>query len=194
MGPSFHSTLLAIGVFLFFSGCSLSPSKLPPRFPEDTSRLTHWQATGKVGIRYKGQSKSAYLDWKNHGEDFNLQVNGILGFGKVKVETKGSRVEMFHKDQHLVAESAEELVRHAIGVTLPVNGLQYWLTGRPLPHAPLEKQQISDRGTTEQLSQQGWEITYKSYQQVDQLTLPRKITAKRQDLIVTIVIKSWKPL
>ncbi len=89
------------------------------------------------------------------------------------------------------ADSAESLLSDVLGWTAPVNELTYWIKGLSSPKSEIGSEQRSNEGDLEQLHQQGWEIHFVKYHQLEGLKLPKKIIAKRNDITLTIAIKNW---
>ena len=84
--------------------------------------------------------------------------------GNVSVQLSDGRVEN--------AATWNELTRHALGVTIPVEGLAFWIRGRGAPgsQATIER---DGQGRVAALRQDGWDIAF-AYD--DPSTMPHRVT------------------
>ncbi len=73
------------------------------------------------------------------------------------------------------ADDAESLLVKTLGFSVPVNGLQYWLDGTPVPGSAAKTQ--PNTTPYRQIEQNGWLIQYERY---DASGLPNRIRLQRQ--------------
>lgn len=144
-------------------------------------------------MRVDGNNQSANFEWKQSGNNSNVHLFGPLGQGSVRLTRQDGQVCLQQKSEVRCSGSAEDLLQNDLDWRLPVAEMAYWIKGIPSPktHAdyfiPPEQAPYSA-----ELGQLGWKITYKSYQVVDGLLLPRKLTASRGTSSLTIVVKHWE--
>jgi outer membrane lipoprotein LolB len=72
------------------------------------------------------------------------------------------------------ASDAEALLLKTLGFSVPVQGLQYWLDGNPIPNQ--EAQTAPSTRPYRQIKQNGWIIQYENY---DEAGLPKRIRLER---------------
>ena len=53
-----------------------------------------FELQGKIGVKTPKQSGSAFYTWSQNQQDFNIQLNGILGIGKTIIEGKAGEVTL----------------------------------------------------------------------------------------------------
>lgn len=179
---------------LALAACTTTPRQVDADAQRDALlQLDKWQAEGKLGLRAKGEAHSAYFDWQNHSDGFVLRLSGPLGQGTTWLRRDGSVVTLESPDQPMrQATSAEELMRYQLGWQVPVSNLRYWIKGVAAPNARVSHLTRNPDGTLAELHQQGWQISYSRYNVESGWALPGKLTAKRGDIALTIIVKDWR--
>jgi len=191
---------LAILLLVLLTGCA---HRLPSP-PQDWSthsvrvqNLSHWQITGKLGVRIPGDNGSANLRWQNQERQYTLDLSGPFGQGRLLIRGKPGRVTLQQPGEApLMADSAEDLIYQTTGWTLPVMHLAYWVRGVPAPHHPVARLELDESGRLAELQQAGWHIQYQNYQTVPAgnslLQLPGRVTAEYGDIRLTLIIRQWQ--
>ena len=183
-------TLYLAAIILLTAGCTVTPDK--PGKTTKRSGFTHWQLSGKVGIKQGNEAKSAYIRWKNADQHYQITLNGVFGLGKVVITKDAEHVNLKTKNESASAATAEELLYKTTGIDLPVKGLQYWIKATSSPFATHSQTQFNEKYQLTRLAESGWVIRYSKYQKVDDIDLPHKIVVTRKDTTITIIIKQWK--
>jgi outer membrane lipoprotein LolB len=182
------------------SGCSLSPSLPPqeynplfwPLHQQLISEQTHWSLKGKIGIFREKKHASASLSWDQQGKNYRIYMAGPLGQGAVNIQGTEHKIDLeISGDGHYSAANPEALLMEHLGWSLPVSDLHYWIKGLPAPNSPHTKH-LNPQHQLASLFQDGWDITYKSYQRIGETVLPRKIVLEREHIRLTLVIKEWQ--
>ncbi len=187
--------LLSISSILF--GCaSLKEEGLSAQnkttHSHELEQFAHWRLQGKLGLKTPQDSKSAYLDWKNKDLDYRISLHGLFGLGRVQINKNGNEVEVKSKKEIYRDTSARLLLLNITGWDLPIEGLQYWIKGQLDPTSVPKNIEYDQTNTQIQtLNQNGWNIRYLKYTSYKNLTLPSKLTASRDGLKLTLVIKKW---
>jgi outer membrane lipoprotein LolB len=175
---------------LLANGCSIqSRPPLPAELlaMQDNIALSHWQLSGKLGIRNQQQTKSAYLNWQQCGESFDIRLSGPLGQGGARLQGSRGSVTLQTKDKTSSASNPEQLLQQQLGWSMPISQLQYWVRGIPSPNQGY-RNNLDNNG----FEQAGWQISYLQLQQVDNLTLPAKAIATHPRLKLTLLLKNWQ--
>jgi outer membrane lipoprotein LolB len=193
--------LAAITLTLLLSGCALqSRTDYTQNLAEhqrQLAALSHWQLSGKLGIRAPSDSGSASLNWRQDGRRYRIDLSGPLGQKRMLINGRPGRVTLAQAGQKTrSAASAEELIAQVANWNLPVTQLGYWVRGLPSPSSPIEQIQKDERGLITELQQGGWHISYAGYaaQPLNgaSLPLPQKIIAQYADLRLTLIARSWQ--
>lgn len=146
---------------------------------------------GKIGVKTPKQSGSAFYTWTQNQQDFNIQLNGILGIGKTIIEGKAGEVSLNSAKTGLItAESPEELLEKATGWVAPITHIVSWVQAVPAtPQAQIARDQLQ---RITHINEDGWavELFYN-----DQAKLPNKLILKQslesgQENRITMIIQN----
>lgn len=186
-------------ILTLLSSCATPPTVSPEAgtaWAARQSRLMRfntWRADGRIGVISGQDGWHANFLWAQQDSGYRIDLIGPLGQGRVVVESDGWEVRVQTQDgQNWSAPDADDLLERTLGVRLPVNGLRYWARGLPEPGStPVLQMDASGRLT--RLEQNGWVIEYPAYAStLFNLDLPARITARREDLSVKLVIEQWR--
>jgi outer membrane lipoprotein LolB len=182
------------------TGCSLIPKTQAPN-PTSTiswdehqgliNQISHWNTSGKIGIRTPNDSQSASLSWDQNQQAYKISLKGPLGQGGATISgNQYSSTLEIPGEQPLAAGSPEELLNLRLGWEIPVKDAQYWVKGVPSPNSTYDLELEDNR--LAKLNQQGWQIEYHSYVDGNQTSLPRKLTMTREELKLTLILRNWR--
>lgn len=195
--------LLGFVSFLLLSGCGfLQTPKGSKYFSVQTSayreavasKIINWQASGVLSIQ-ESNTKPVLGDfyWQQTNRAYRIVMSSplslyhldiIKSFGSVKLWKNGVRV--------LTAKTPEGIMRRAMGWSLPISNLQYWMKGMPAPQSCGEYFVIHDQyGHLTALKQDGWLLELSAYKNQDGVDLPQMIILSRPGFVVKIVIQAW---
>ncbi|MFN3786095.1 MAG: lipoprotein insertase outer membrane protein LolB, partial [Thiothrix sp.] len=90
--------------------------------------------------------------------------------------------------------NAERLLQSQLGVSLPLDGMQYWVRGIPAPNTPINNVKLDPQGRPETLQQSGWQIEYNGWHGNGAQALPEKINLSRapDNTNVKVIAKAWQ--
>lgn len=163
----------------------------------------HWQLSGKIGLRGPRLAESAYLNWRQCGDDYDVRISGPLGQTVARIAGRGDMltVSMEGRDPVTTAEP-EQLLQEQLGWSVPLRALRYWVRAEAAPGSPATITGPQRQPNT--LQQLGWQVDYLNYhveqtpstiQTGDGLraatTLPAKLTLRGGDLQATLLINDW---
>ena len=177
---------LSIAATLLLAACSSVQNAVDTI---DTSSLSDFSGNkikGKIGIRDSQQSGSAYLNWQQCGDKFDIKIQGLFGAGAAHLYGDTRRTTIKRAGESAVQTSNPEQLLSEIGLPLPVNEMFHWIRGLPEPnlHYSINPSQTG-------FQQSGWTLLYPNITHLDQHTLPRKTIAVKNDLKLTLLLKSW---
>jgi outer membrane lipoprotein LolB len=188
--PRFSLRLSAtalIVALLLLTGCgTLSTGKPAPIAAfSDNHRLQNWRLQGKIGIRDHQQAHSAYLNWQQCGDQYDIRISGPLGQGAAHLYGNDQQVTLAGSaPQPISARTPEQLLYQQLGWEIPLTQLFYWIRGIPDPDH-------SFRADKHGFKQSGWQLTFPSQTTIDLYTLPGKAVARHPDMAVTLILKNW---
>ena len=200
-----------LGLTALAAGCATAPSLPPVENPAATwqSRqtelrpITTWQIQGRLAMRMGEEGWQASLNWVREGERHRIDLIGPLGRGHLRLTRDDRGAELRDADQHSWrAENPEQLLYRTTGWLVPLDGLNYWVRGLPLPDTAAS-QELDPQGRLKTLAQSGWDIRFLEYTRYGSLDLPSKLFIKRQGrgsngnpagdatIEVRLVIEQW---
>lgn len=205
------ATCIIIVATGLLAGCAARP-RLPPPPPgaestaplseearwaahrEQLSALNSWNTTGKVAYRVPGDAGSANLQWQQQDSVSELRLSGPLGAGSTLITSEGALLRVLRDgiERLYPADAAPWLSGDRL-LPVPVASIRHWLTGVPDPTLPVDALQRSNSLAT-QIEQDGWIIRYDSYQTVEDLTLPARLTlqAPAANLTLKVILRKWE--
>lgn len=180
------------GVALALAGCAA-----PPRAPEGMTRpdpavLDQWSASGRIAVAAGNEGGSGSFDWRQDGATARLDLRGPLGAGAVRLVVTPETLSLTDGSGRVLdAGLARADLQARLGADLPWGHLRYWLLGLP---APGVEARVSDQDAApwRVIEQAGWRLAYDSFDMVDGMNLPRRLTAEREAVRVRVVVDAWR--
>jgi outer membrane lipoprotein LolB len=187
---------------LLYAGCASIPEPPPVDNPvevwhqrrEELSRIAYWHLTGRLAVRNGNEAWNINLDWQQKGDDYQIQLNGPFGAGKVRLVGNTDGVVLRDSDnQTFYADKPENLLQERTGVTMPVEGMRYWIVGLSTPQQT-KPPKLDLQGRIASLEDNHWRVKFRRYTEVSGLQLPDKIFISKpdQDINVRLVVDEWK--
>lgn len=193
------ATLLAA---LLLSACATNPLPRPDSGPanwgqhrEQAGALQDWELRGKLGYRGPDANGSAWLNWLQRDDHFDLTFTGPMGAGATHISGDSSIAVLTRGREESRASTVSTLTREALGINLPLDELLWWVRGLPAPGQSASLQ-VGDDQLLASLRQAGWQLLFDRYTLVDGLYLPSRIsgtgTGAYDGLGFTLVIHQWQ--
>lgn len=179
--------LTAVLLLALTAGCATISPPLAPAVAPPLS--VNWTLQGRIGVQAGEQSLSGQIHWQHGAETDEILLTSPLGQGVARIvrDADGVALEMPNQPTRR-APDAESLTREALGYTLPVAGLAWWVQARPDPDSPFEATRDT-AGRLAQLKQHGWAIDYLQYAADGR---PRRLAVAREGLLIRLVADSWQ--
>ncbi|OAZ89992.1 lipoprotein insertase outer membrane protein LolB [Halomonas sp. G11] len=150
-----------------------------------------WTLVGKAGLRTPEENTSANLDWNQHPYYFRMLISGPFGGGRNVLEGREGRFSLSNSEGRFEAETPEALMEEQLGWALPVSAMPDWVRG--LPGDDDNYQMETDEfGFPSHLTQDGWEIDYRDWEQFEGMWLPRRLVMNYDDIRITLVVNEWR--
>lgn len=200
MRRSLLGGLLAAGVVLL-GGCAqlpgfrsaAAPHKLVLTKPPEAFRLE-----GRVSVKTGEENFSGGMVWRHGHQEENLLLRTPLGQGVAELRGNADGVTLKDSEgRTYAAGDAETLVRQAVGMTLPIKGLAWWVVGQPRPGSRFTAE-ADENGRLAVLKQDDWRIEFSRYDahadaRRASFFLPGKLMARRgDDLEIRLVVDTWE--
>lgn len=150
-----------------------------------------WALRGRLAVNDGEEGGSGHLSWHTHGQTSSIKFHGALGRGawQLHADENGAVLEWADGEVHR-ADSVSELIERRLGWAVPVNALAWWVRGLAVP-GDWDLRQLDQYGNIEKLSQLGWDIEYGRYRRTASVSMPMKLTARRQSYTVKFAIQDW---
>ena len=85
------------------------------------------------------------------------------------------------------------MLEDAVGWSLPISGLDFWVRGLPHPRTAFSRR-LDSKGRARSIRQDGWDIIYRDYRPApDGLQLPRRMRLVDDAVTFKLVIEHWQP-
>ena len=122
---------------LLLAACAGLPGfrAVPPLVLSPPPSVFHLE--GRVSLKSNEESFSGGMAWRHESTHQELLLRTPLGQGVAELSGDAQGVELRDAQGRVHrAADAEALVRQALGVTLPLTGLSWWVVGGVRPDAP----------------------------------------------------------
>jgi outer membrane lipoprotein LolB len=163
---------LAAAAVVALAGCASvkpqgpSTSNAATAVTAQTARAYH----GRFAVQYvdqNGQQRNAYgnFDWQEHGDTVTVQLRNPLGQTMAIVTSSPATATLeLPNRQPMTADNVSTLMQNALGFTLPVEGLRYWLQPSVAPTSKAKTESDPQQQShLKQIQQDGWTIDYLAY-------------------------------
>lgn len=160
------------------------------QYQQQALALQNWTLDSKVGIRTPDDSQSARMQWQQQTPRYRIAISGPLGQGGALIEgdPRGVSIDIAGEGRY-ASDSPEALLQSLLGWSFPVEQVTYWIRGLPAPGLAYTPAFRENR--LESLEQGGWLIHYSAYSTDNGYVLPQRVTLRRADLTITVIIKEW---
>ncbi|GAB4125501.1 MAG: lipoprotein insertase outer membrane protein LolB [Sideroxydans sp.] len=174
-------------LLLALAGCASTPPLLTPTPQADAP----FALSGRVAVRQGQQHDTAGLRWTHAARD-EILLQGPLGYtaARIRRDAQGATLEDAYGRRYQAAD-AEALMQQALGWSVPLVGLPYWLQGRAAPQGEARAER-NEAGQIVALYQQGWEVRFLKYAGAQRDALPLHIELQRDGLQVVLHIDQWQ--
>jgi outer membrane lipoprotein LolB len=152
--------------------------------------LDRFTLSGRIAVAAGEQGFSGPMRYAQRGAAAELNLDGPLGVGGLRIEWRGADLQVrTSKGELLDGMAARAELERRVGFALPLERLRFWLLGVPDPGVPsVESLVAEDR--LGGLQQDGWRIDYTAYG--DASRLPQRLTAQREGARVRVALDRWE--
>ncbi|MFA3789828.1 lipoprotein insertase outer membrane protein LolB [Aliiglaciecola sp. SL4] len=190
-------------LLLILSGCvtstKINQSIDSKRHQQQLSDLTHWKIKGRLAFKSEEEKVSAYMNWQQHENQFDLQLNTFIGTNILKMHSDDNFAKLEVDDKTFTDSDPNSLILKVTGWNIPVEKLGLWVKGQ---HTAKDNVIYDEYGLVSQLEAKckkcvPWTLTYSNYKKVEQLWLPHALQLTNTQNIanqIKIKISSWQKL
>lgn len=194
---------LAPVLALALGGCAPLPVAPPTGEPAATSpwalhrarleAVRAWSLQGRAAIQTEREGVTATVRWEQRGQDYVMRFIGPFAQGSFELAGGAEGVVLRTPEGGaLRARDPEALLEQALGWSLPVAGLNYWIRGIPDPAREASQLRLDEFGRMTDVEQDGWRISVLRYTRLDGLDLPEKLFLESRRLKLRIAVQAWE--
>ena len=187
---------------LFLGACATQPAppsttSAPTNASINQQHLTalatikSFSLKGRLGVVTQKQGFSGSIEWQHQQTSDNIDVYSPVG-GKVANIAKSINGVILtdQKGHSIKAQDAESLTDMTLGFKLPLTGLSDWALGKPTT-SKIDAATWDEKGQLLTLKQDGWDISYENYTEINGLILPNKIVLKSDKVNLKLLVEKW---
>lgn len=146
----------------------------------ELAALNHWQIRGRLSARTEDEGWHASLLWMRDNDRHAIDLWGPLGRGHVRLNQDPSGAQLRDAQNNTYwAKDGKRLLFDITGWWLPLDSLNYWVLGVPVPAEP-NVQSLDASGRLKRLRQLGWDIDFVQYRRQGNYDLPSKLFIRRK--------------
>jgi len=190
---------LLVTVAFLLNGCSTQTTRVSGLDAEKAYQKRHdylvslddWSLSGRLAASNSKDGGSGSLSWQKSSNSTHLSFRGAMGKGAWELQSgKGSANLRFAYGREYSASTISQLVIKHMKSDMPVEALSWWVLGLAWSNT-WEERQLDEEGRMTSLRQLGWDVNFSSYKLKDQVWLPSKLVARKQDQTVKLAISDW---
>ena len=190
---------LALFVFAWLGGCATAPQIVSPDVREArrqareqlASALDVWAIQGRMALYDANEAWNADVRWRQRRAEYDIHVSGPFGQGRMRLRGDAAGVTLETAAQTYRDRDLDTLTQRHLGRDLPVHNLTWWVRGLPAP-GPRYVLSLDAQGRLLRLEQDGWDIDFKRYVEIEGVTLPDKIFLKNGAWSLRLSIQDWR--
>jgi len=158
--------------------------------------VREWNLYARAALRLEGEAYNIGIRWQRWRDGrFMILLEAPFGQGVFRIDSNEPGVYrlLLPDGQSFENTTAEALLEDAVGWSLPISGLDFWIRGLPHPQSAYSHR-LDSRGRARSIRQDGWDIDYLDYEAApDGLQLPRRMRLVDDPVTFKLVIEHWQP-
>jgi outer membrane lipoprotein LolB len=177
----FAALLLAV----LIGACAAVPRA--PRAPQPFDLL------GRVAVTYSAGAVSANLRWEHTLEQDQIWLMTPTGqtLAFIVDSPRGATLTRADQQQYR-AHSVEALTNQALGWSLPLSLLQYWVKGEPAPGTTATQPERAPDGKLAAVTQNNWRAAFTYYTDGEMSGRVRRLDLSDGPNQIRLVIDTWR--
>ncbi|MES2499963.1 MAG: lipoprotein insertase outer membrane protein LolB [Pseudomonadota bacterium] len=157
----------------------------------ELAQIKSFSLKGRLGVVTEKKGFSGGVDWQHTFNSDNVDVYSPVGGKVANISKTASGVTLITQDNRSVsAPDAESLTENTLGFKLPLLGLSDWALGKPTK-SHIDASTWDENGRLLTLKQDGWDISYENYTEIQGVFLPNKIVLKSEKVNLKLLVENW---
>lgn len=182
---------------LFLAGCmSIPPAQEFSDSGQASVYQPYFELSGRISVRQGQRGDFGQLRWTRAKDTQKIVLLSPLGQTVAEISQSDDQPAVLRiGSERRTAASFEALAHEALGASVPIGDIAYWiqgLTDTQSGEASIGQNDVA--GRPQRLSHAGWEIHIEGYRRLGEATIASRLTAVKDDSVIKIVIDEWKPL
>ncbi|MBF6025783.1 lipoprotein insertase outer membrane protein LolB [Lysobacter niastensis] len=151
-----------------------------------------WSLQGRIAVANQGKGGSGRIDWRQEGARYQVALSAPVTrqSWRLSGDGDGARLEGIEGGPREGSDAAQ-LLREATGWEIPVAALAEWVRGARAPGLGPARVAYGVDGRLAHLEQGGWAIDYVWNAMSADPVLPARLTARRGEAQVRLIIDRW---
>jgi outer membrane lipoprotein LolB len=146
---------------------------------------------GRILVTYSGSALTGNLRWEHTSDEDHIWLMTPTGQTLAYIVDSAQGASLTRPDQKQYrASSVEALTQQALGWSLPLSLLQYWVRGEAAPGRP-EIERAAD-GRILALTQNGWRVAFSYYSEGETTGLVRRLDLSDGSNEIRLVVDTWR--
>ena len=159
---------------IVLAACATQPTA-PVSQPAFSTADSPFDLGGRISARRGDAGVAGSFAWRHTPSHDAIELSTPLGQTLAKLEGNASGATVQLSDGRTeTAPTWRALTERAFGVTIPVDGLAFWIRGRAAPGSTATVERDA-RGRVSSLRQNGWDVAY-DYADDSAADAPRRVT------------------
>ena len=186
-----------LAAHLFLAACSTLPELSSSSTPLAKRPLAaNFTAAGRIAARVTGDTKRGFsggFAWTHRPAEDIIELLTPLGqiAARMTMTSAGAEIEL-PDGRRTFTSDPEQFLSDALGLTLPLAALPYWLQAVPLARVPFRAEGDAI-GRPVTLWQNGWQIQYTAYADETTGAYPTRMQLTQGDIEARMIISEWSP-
>ncbi len=188
------SRLLVCALVLATAACAMKPRRddvgWRPVTIDDSVQVDRFRIVGRLAVSDGRDGGSASFLWTQRGDDYEFELRQPVSqrTWRLRGDRDGAVLEGGDEGPRR-ADSAEWLLREALGWEVPVLALQSWVRGLASASMPVQAETRDEHGRLRGLEQGGWRVEYRGW--LDGGAWPTRIQAQQPPYSVRLSVQNW---
>ena len=177
--------VVTVLTLVLLAACASSP--LAPRDDRPFDLL------GRVLVTYSGGAVTSNVRWEHAAERDEIWLMTPTGQTLAHVVDTPAGATLTRADQQQFrAGSVEALTRRALGWTLPLAPLQYWVRGMAAPGVPPEVLERDAENRLVSFNQNGWRVSLAYHGEGEAAGKVRRVDLKDGANEIRFIVDTWR--
>ena len=188
--------IAAVSVVVLLAGCAGVPE--PPTLPGDWQRradrlaaLDQWNLRGRIAVKTDVDAFNGTLVWTQADDFLSLTFRAPLGVGGFHLvgDRRGLTLQMSNGEEWQLTDPEREL-QERIGWSVPLDDLRFWILA--VPAEGESELEYDDAGRLQRLYQDGWQVSYSAYKQVQDEWMPHRFVVEAAGIRLRLAVDRWR--